>query len=276
MQEDTKPKNDDVQDNEQKKPFTRSEYHGVITSYAGLALSLVAIILSVITMYQSHVMQTREAVQILRAEDDGYYHFDGEKLFKNYQVTIANNSAIPVSVVEITIERDGEARTFEISDLPDILPLNMEANHTDMITIQWEIELSAENAQKINKTLKQDSSEGEPLKPDTVYPSTGTILETDDTQTENTLSDNPWGGICYGMLSVRDMLFSTQFQEIPLSVTVSTSKNRQFSWRGADQKPALQWEDEGAWVARHITVLTLEDFIEAMQIAQKSQEQSKE
>ena len=136
MSEDTK------QDKSQKEPLTRSEYHGVITSYAGLVMSLIAIVLSVITMYQSHIMETREAVQILRAEDDGYYHFDGEKLFKNFQVTVANNSAIPVSVVEITIERGEESRTFKISDLPDILPLNMESNHTEMITIPWEIPLS--------------------------------------------------------------------------------------------------------------------------------------
>ncbi|MBQ9521569.1 MAG: hypothetical protein IJR72_03255 [Oscillospiraceae bacterium] len=304
MQEDTKPKND-IQDKEPKKPFSRSEYHGVITSYAGLALSLIAIILSVITMYQSHAMQTREIVQILRAEDDGYYHFDGETLFKNYQVTVANNSAIPVSVVEITVERDGEARTFEISDLPDILPLNMDANHTEMITIPWEIELSAENAQEIKRVFTQDSSkesEEKPFKPDTIYPSRGTILELDDIsdtspKNEDTLSDNIWAGNCYGMLVItgdtisdnhwfgncysmttsRDILFSAKFQEIPFSVTVFTSKNHQFSWMGNDQKPdAQQWENEGAWVTRHIRVSTLNDFIEALKAAQARNSDSSE
>ena len=139
--------------------LTTSERHGVIIGYLGVALSVVAIILSIISMYQTHVMETRENVQILRAEDDGYYHFDGEKLFKNFQVTVANNSAIPVSVVEITIERDGEARTFEVSDLPDDLPLNMESNYTKMVTIPWTISLSEEDAQTIRDCVSDSESD---------------------------------------------------------------------------------------------------------------------
>ncbi|MBQ9493910.1 MAG: hypothetical protein IJR54_09310 [Oscillibacter sp.] len=272
--------------------MTTSERHGVITSYAGLFLSLIAIVLSVLTMYQSHVMETREIVQILRVEDDGYYHFDGEKLFKNFQVTVANNSAISTSVVEITIERDGEERAFEVSKLLDILPLNMEANHTEMITIPWEVELSPENAQKINEVFEQDSDE-EPLKADTVYPSRGIILDTKnipDVTTKNGVTISDWAGNCVGLTLLLDnsssngdttsmwagncvglTIPSTQFQEIPLSITVFTAKDNRFSLKGKDQKPAIH-SDEGTWVANRITTgaLTLSDFIDALRISQSS------
>lgn len=145
--------------------MTTAERHGVITNYLGVVLSVIAIILSVISMHHSHVMETREIVQILQAKDDGYYYFDGENLFRNFQVTIANNSAIPVSVIEITIERgwsmgrvgrDWDMRTFSFSNMPDILPLNLEANHTEVITIPWLIQLSQKNMEKI-RAAKESS-----------------------------------------------------------------------------------------------------------------------
>lgn len=222
MQEDTKPENDDIQDEERKKPFSRSEYHGVITSYAGLALSLIAIILSVITMYQSHMMETREIVQILRAEDDGYYHFDGEKLFKNFQVTVANNSAIPVSVVEITIERDGEARTFKISDLSDILPLNMESNHTKMITISWNIELSEDELQ----IIREYEEKAEETESDTVLSSKSTEIGDSITSdsSDSTISDSSDKSKEEELKKAIQWAWSSKFPKANSSESENTSK----------------------------------------------------
>ena len=197
---------------DKKEVLTRSEYHGVITSYAGLVLSLIAIVLSVITMYQSHVMETREIVHILRAEDDGYYHFDGEKLFRNFQVTIANNSAIPVSVVEITVERDGETQTFEIADLPNVLPLNMESGHTEMITIPWNIELSEENEQTIREHMEETES-------DAIFcPSKATFVSQ---------------------------------KVLALSITLHTAKNHQYILTTEDKGAPESEQGEGLWVANY-------------------------
>ena len=287
MQEDTKPEKDDIQDEERKKPFSRSEYHGVITSYAGLALSLIAIILSVITMYQSHVMETREIVQILRAEDDGYYHFDGEKLFKNFQVTVANNSAITVSVVEITIERDGEARTFEISDLPDILPLNMESNHTKAIIVPWNIKLSEDETQIIRGYMGEKESdmvlssktaaisEEDELKKAIQWAWANQLpkVNSSESESENTSKFEPENKLTreqaflwlYRLSKNGGIARTEEYipETLTMSITLRTAKNNQYILTVQDTGTPEQAQSEGAWVIERIITenSTITEFI---------------
>ncbi|MBR0283109.1 MAG: hypothetical protein IJQ81_16225 [Oscillibacter sp.] len=267
MQKDTKPKKDDIQDDERKTPFSRSEYHGVITSYAGLALSLIAIILSVITMYQSHMMETREIVQILRAEDDGYYHFDGETLFKKFQVTVANNSAIPVSVVEITIERGDETRTFRISDFPDNSQLNIDANFSRLITIPWSIDTSEENAQVIREYMGETESD---IVLSSRFPEIGTSVigtPSDESKSGDALEqarqwliDNPKKGEAE-RVDIKDVFLWMWRQAKPLqekqkvltlSITLHTAKNNQFVLTTEDMGPPEFKPDESKWVVERL------------------------
>ena len=211
MSEDTKA------DKKRKEPLSRADYHNVIVAYVAIVLSVISLFVDVIQAFP------RESIQILWAEDDGYYHFDGEKLFKNFQVTVANNSAIPVSVVEITIERDGEARTFKISDLSDILPLNMEANHTDMIIIPWSINLLAEDMQTLREHMGEIKSDFLiPIKPPQQW--AVPIKDLIDT----------------GPVEIWDI-----FQQSSLSINLRTAKNNQYIltatdwqlvWRGSEGK----------------------------------------
>ena len=310
MSEDTKPKDekipdaqpDDIPDTKpekkRKEPLSRADYHNVIVAYVAIVLSVISLFVDVIQAFP------RESIQILRVEDDGYYHFDGETLFKNFQVTVANNSAIPVSVVEITIERDGEARTFEV--LPDVLPLNMEANHTEMITIPWNIDTATEDAQKIRdvfseETLKDSdivmSSKG--VMSSSAWPFKDGILTiwlpsddnaewklttesefADSSSLENVSRSNaviyPEGKepiiISEGMAFVRQ-------STLDLTITLGTAKGKQYLSTTQDTG-APENTSESSWVANRITQpeipLSIRDFIEAMHMAQKSQVQSKE
>lgn len=227
------------------------------------------------------MMETREIVQILRAEDDGYYHFDGETLFKNYQVTVANNSAIPVSVVEITIERDGEARTFEVSDLPDILPLNMEANYTEVIKIPWNIDTSAEDAQKIqdefsSEILKESdivtSSKVQGLEDSWVWIPESWILESADDWEELIINESADDLIEViippGVTMINESAFANtsnlQFISIPsstsillqntldLTVTLCTAKNNHYILTTMDTGALIFETNESTWVANRI------------------------
>lgn len=210
-------------DAKRKEPLSRADYHNVIVAYVAIVLSLISLFVDVIQAFP------RESIQILRAEDDGYYHFDGERLFKNFQVTVANNSAIPVSVVEITVERDGEARTFEISDLPDILPLNMDTNHSEIITIPWEIFLSSSSKSLLDKRYISNESELLITSRDNFRERANAFFEGDSEKVDY-----------YAALY--------EPKKIPLSIMLCTAKNSQYSLKTEDMGKPSSVATEGDWV----------------------------
>lgn len=198
--------------------MSRADYHNVIVAYIALVVSVFSLFVDAYEYFP------RENIQILRVEDDKYYHFDGEKLFKNFQVTVANNSAVPVSIVKITVERDGVVRTFQISDLPNILPLNLEAGYTTTISFPWNIYTTAEDAQKIREFSQESLKES-----DIVYPSTilhiGTSYPNDPSK--NTSSSNA----------------------VTLAITLCTAKNNQYVLITENAGAPKSASSEGNWVA---------------------------
>ena len=238
MSEDTKPKDEKIPDaqpkeedipdtkpeKKRKEPLSRADYHNVIVAYVAIVLSVISLFVDVIQAFP------RENIQILGAMDDGYYHFDGEKLFKNFQVTVANNSTIPVSVVKITIKRDGEAKTFEISDLPDVLPLNMETNHTEVVTIPWEIFLSSSSKSWLDRRYTNSESE-------LLFPSGDNLKERAETFFEGNSDAVAYYEALYGQ------------RKISLSITLYTAKKNRYSLATEDMGKPISADSEGDWVS---------------------------
>ena len=205
-----------------------AERHSVITSYGGLVLSLIAIVLSIISIYQTYITDSRETVQILNAEDDEYYHYDDntETLFKNYRITVANNSSIPVSIVKIDIDRDGEVYTYSFAELKDVLPINMEENHTKTIVIPWKMLLTERQKTVLKDTL--DSNDSQITTPESS--ALDDLLSTRYASTRSSvgrISDT-------GILEHSEVLYYNK--RVPLVVTVYTAKGKQFTLVSEDKK----------------------------------------
>lgn len=117
--------------------LTKLEKFGIISSFI---CSLIAVMFTIGEFVYDNILNKSEKIIILD-EYESDYIFDGEKLYRNISIVIANNSDINVSIVEINIERGNEKysfRSFENS----ICPINMESDETiaKVIPIQFEID----------------------------------------------------------------------------------------------------------------------------------------
>ena len=171
----------------------------------------------------------REIVQILNVTDDGCYHYDGEKLFKNFRITVANNSTIPVSLVGIEIERNGESRTLDTSDLSGIIPFNVDSNSTQVLTVPWTIPLFSEDNQFFQSEFQKTRQ---------------TLDEKDEnTPVLNILISSRGTNLIEGHIRT----YATYY--VPLSIQIDTSKGKSFSGSYEDRIPLATARNEGHAVA---------------------------
>lgn len=106
--------------NEKSQPSFIEKF-GIITSFV---FSLMAFLLSII----NYKVERIERILILDAYESNYI-FDGENLYKNICFSIANNSDINISIIEINMKIDGEDYLFNSVD-NSICPINMNSNET--------------------------------------------------------------------------------------------------------------------------------------------------
>lgn len=125
-------------------------------------ITIISFFLAVYSTMNTVIIQNREVLAIYSVHETEYF-FDGESLTYQISVLVSNNSAVPVSVVSLSMKRPistGRWLTFDSS--PTNLPLNLDANSAKEIIIPMTILLTDEQAQAIEDEFGRNEQISKP------------------------------------------------------------------------------------------------------------------
>lgn len=117
--------------------------------YSSLVISLLALAFSVFSFYYDNILSNKESIIIIDASAEQYY-FDGECLVCNVSLAVYNNSKADVSITTLILNIENEKYRFDSAD-NIILPVNLESNHTEQITIPLQVGIDQNDVDFISK-----------------------------------------------------------------------------------------------------------------------------
>ncbi len=119
-----------------------------------IVISSISLVLSILSF--AHVMwKDRKENIIISSITESSYYFDGERLFVNCNVCISNNSYIPISITQISFERNGIDNTFDSNTLEQ-LPINLGSNCSISVSIPAMVDNSNPNWDQIQKLMIEE------------------------------------------------------------------------------------------------------------------------
>lgn len=113
-----------------KSQLSILEKFGIISSFI---FSFIALGFNIVQFVYDNILEKSENVLIL-AEYESDYIFDGNKLYRNISIVVANNSDINVSIVEMKVKIGDKYYSFGAIE-NEVCPINMNPNVTIVKTI---------------------------------------------------------------------------------------------------------------------------------------------
>lgn len=116
---------------------------------------ILGLVLSILNIYQTRIIDRKEKLAIYSVQYTDY-RFLENKLKRSFYLTLANNSYTDVSVINGIITLNENNYNIN-SNNSNKLPLNLEANHTEIFEVILTFNLSDEELKILREIYEEDS-----------------------------------------------------------------------------------------------------------------------